>query len=62
MSDADEKLREAVRERAEDGKVQCAAALEIARRLKVNPKRVGEACNAEKLKITRCQLGCFGWK
>ncbi len=62
MTDEETKLREAVRAASEDGEITCAAALAVACRLKVDPRRVGDACNAAKIKITRCQLGCFGWK
>ena len=55
-----EQIRAAVREAAEKGRIECARALAVARRLKVEPRRVGEACNAERIKVVRCQLGCFG--
>jgi hypothetical protein len=62
MTDEQTELREAVRAESEDGHITCARALAIARRMKVDPLKVGNACNAERIKITRCQLGCFGWK
>ncbi|MFW6189857.1 MAG: hypothetical protein ACOC7T_05430 [Planctomycetota bacterium] len=58
MTDESE-IREAVREAAADGSISCAAALAVADRLGVAPKRVGEACNEEGVKIAHCQLGCF---
>jgi hypothetical protein len=59
MSDAGE-VREAVRGEAEGGRIPCARALAVARRLGVEPRTVGDACNREGIKIVRCQLGCFG--
>ncbi len=53
-------VRRAVREESEDGRLGCAAALALARRLEVDPKEIGKACNAQNIKIVRCQLGCFG--
>ena len=41
------------------GNIPCTAALEIARRLKVTPKEVGDAATKQKIKISNCQLGCF---
>ena len=53
------KIAEALKTEAEDGRISCARALALARRLGVEPANVGEACNRKRIKITRCQLGCF---
>ncbi len=37
----------------------CTVALEVARRLKVAPKEVGDTATKQKIKISSCQLGCF---
>lgn len=42
-----------------DGKLPCAVAFRIAKKLKVSPKQVGDAANRLKIKISSCQLGCF---
>jgi molybdate transport system regulatory protein len=42
-----------------DGRLQCAVAFKIAKKLKVAPKQVGDAANRLNIKITSCQLGCF---
>jgi len=55
-----EELTAALRAEAEDGRISCAAALSLARRLGVNPAAVGRACDELGLKIVSCQLGCFG--
>ena len=42
-----------------DGRLPCAVAFQIARKLKVTPKQVGEVANKLNIKIASCQLGCF---
>ncbi|NPV60799.1 MAG: hypothetical protein HPY75_14210 [Actinobacteria bacterium] len=60
MSDeVDEKLKEAVKEKAEEGRIACAVALKLAEELGVSTLEVGKAANALGIKITRCSLGCF---
>jgi hypothetical protein len=41
------------------GHLPCAAAFSVARRTGVTPKEVGDAATKQKIKISRCQLGCF---
>lgn len=45
---------------AQDKKLPCIKALALAKRLKVQPIEIGKAANELGLKITNCQLGCFG--
>ena len=55
-----EKLEAAIRERLNtEGRLPCAAALALAKKLDVPPLQVGEQCNSLGIKITDCQLGCF---
>jgi len=42
-----------------DGKLPCAAAFQIAKKLGVAPKAVGDTANDINVKIASCQLGCF---
>ena len=44
-----------------DGQLTCAAAHHIATELKVEPLAVGEEATAMGIRITRCQLGFFGF-
>ena len=37
----------------------CEKALRISRENDISLKEIGEICDAEKVKITNCQLGCF---
>lgn len=57
----DQKLRELVQSRSEDGKLSCQDAHHIAEKLGVHLSLVGKVCNEEevKIKITDCLLGCF---
>lgn len=44
---------------AHGGKLPCAVAHELAKRLQVPIAQVGQAANDLEVKITKCQLGCF---
>lgn len=52
-------LEEELKTSLVDGKLPCAVAFKIARKLKVTPRQVGEAANRLNIKIASCQLGCF---
>ena len=54
-----DRLLEAVRQAAREGRLPCARALELARELEVPPARVGEIADQLGIKIVACQLGCF---
>ena len=42
-----------------DGKLPCKIAFQIAEKLMVNRKQVGDAATKLSVKIAECQLGCF---
>lgn len=44
-----------------EGKLPCASAFKIARRLKVSPYQVREVADELGVKISQCQLGLFGY-
>jgi hypothetical protein len=50
---------DAVQAAAEDGRISCEKAHELANELGVPLALVGRALDLAKIKITRCQLGCF---
>ena len=52
-------LEEEMRASLVNGKLPCAVAFRIARKLKASPKQVGDAANRLNIKISSCQLGCF---
>lgn len=58
-NEVDEKVMEAVKSRAEEGRIPCAVALKLAEELKVPTMEVGKAANALDIKIVKCSLGCF---
>ncbi len=58
---ADPAVAEALRAKAEDGRISCAAAHRIARDLQVTASEVGIAIDLAEYRINKCQLGLFGW-
>ncbi len=59
LSKLDEKVLQAVKEAAPEGRLTCAKAHEIAKNLNVPLLTVGQAADELKIKIKNCQLGCF---
>jgi hypothetical protein len=61
MSDSQgqERLDEEIQTSMVDGRLPCAVAFSIAKKLKVAPRQVGDAANRLNIKISSCQLGCF---
>ncbi|MGB9791903.1 MAG: hypothetical protein ACPLTR_04910 [Thermacetogeniaceae bacterium] len=57
--DIDPRIREALLKAAPEGKITCPEARKLAETLGVDPKVIGDACNALKIKIKDCALGCF---
>jgi len=55
----DNNVAKAVQVALIDGKLPCATAYEVARKLKVSRQRVGDTANQLKIRIADCQLGCF---
>jgi len=50
---------ETARETDGKRKLPCAEAFQIAERFCVEKREVGRICNAYKIRICDCQLGCF---
>ena len=40
-------------------KLTCAKAFQLAEKNSVTLKEIGDCCNDNKIKIAKCQLGCF---
>jgi hypothetical protein len=57
--DVSQKVLEAVKGKAEEGRISCAVALKLAEELGVPAMEVGKAANALNIKIAKCSLGCF---
>jgi len=58
-SEEEKRLHQAIHDALEDGRLPCARAFQIARDLKIPLHKIGDACNRLRIKISRCQLGCF---
>ncbi len=50
-----------IKESLTEGRLPCPSAFKVARRLEVSPQQVGEVADELKVKISRCQLGLFGY-
>jgi hypothetical protein len=57
----DERLRQAVVKRVEQGKLPCHQAHAIAGELGIEPLEVGLAADEAGVRISHCQLGLFGY-
>ena len=57
----DEKLHQAMLDRLQDGQLPCNQAHAIAQILDMEPLSVGLAANEANIRISRCQLGLFGY-
>ena len=58
---SDDRIAEAVRMKATDGEITCAAGHKIATDLNVPPSEVGRTIDLMEIRITKCQLGLFGY-
>ena len=59
IGNTDEILENELKASLVDGRLPCAVAFEIGRKLKVSPRKVGDMANKLNVKISGCQLGCF---
>ncbi len=57
--DMNSRLEEALRASLVNGRLPCAVAFKIAKKLKVTTRQVGDTANKLNIKIAGCQLGCF---
>ena len=54
-----EKMIDAIRSAAQNDRLTCEKAHDLARELNVSLQEIGAVCNELKIKISACQLGCF---
>lgn len=59
MEDVTQKIRDELLKAATEGFIDCGQALAIARKLGVDPKIVGTACNLLHIRVRSCSLGLF---
>jgi hypothetical protein len=57
----DDRIHQAILEHLEDGKLPCNHAFALAQSLDVDPLSVGMTANEAGIRISRCQLGLFGY-
>ena len=62
MPEKNSLLDKEILNRVTDNELSCVAAFEIAVKLNVPAKDIGEAADRLKLKLVNCQLGLFGYK
>ena len=53
------KIEEAIKGKAKDGRLPCAACFKIAEEFGISNEQMGKILNEIKVKISHCQLGCF---
>ncbi|RLB11714.1 MAG: hypothetical protein DRG39_03640 [Deltaproteobacteria bacterium] len=56
-----EALAKAIKERAKNGEISCAAAHAIAKEFGVSPDEVGFTMDMLEIPLVKCQLGLFGY-
>lgn len=55
-------IKNQIYRRSNDGMISCAAAFEIAGEQNLSPHKIGIAIDLLDIRITKCQLGLFGYK
>ncbi len=55
-------IKNEILKRTKDESVPCAVAFEIAETLRISPKEVGKTADLMNFKLTKCQLGLFGYQ
>ena len=55
------RLAAALKEKIKDGHISCAAAHGVAERLACSPADIGQALDLMEVRLSRCQLGLFGY-
>jgi len=59
---ADPEIEAALRQEASSGELACAVAFKIATALDVQPGEVGRVADLLEMRLTKCQLGLFGYQ
>lgn len=58
----DQSLLNTVKEMSIDGSISCYTAFKLAANLKEKPENIGRAIDFLEIKISKCQLGLFGYQ
>jgi len=59
MEEVAQEVRDELLKATTDGFIDCGKAIVIARKLNIDPKIVGKACNLLHIRIRSCSLGLF---
>lgn len=55
-------IKNEILKQSNNQKISCAVAFEIAKSLKISPNKVGKTADLMNFKLTKCQLGLFGYQ
>jgi hypothetical protein len=58
----DAEIQRKIVQRAKEGELPCAVAFDAAKQLNISPAEVGQYADRAKLRLTKCQLGLFGYQ
>jgi hypothetical protein len=58
----DAEIQNKIVQRAKEGELPCAVAFDAADQLGITPEAVGQYADRAKLRLTKCQLGLFGYQ
>ena len=58
----EKRLAAALNEKIKAGHISCAAAHDVARQMACSPAEVGQALDLMEVRLSRCQLGLFGYQ
>jgi len=58
----DNSIKNEILKQTKNEKIPCAVAFEIAKTLKISPENVGKTVDLMNFKLTKCQLGLFGYQ
>ena len=58
----DTSIKNEILKKTKNKKIPCAVAFEIAKTLQMSPEKVGKTADLMNFKLTKCQLGLFGYQ
>jgi len=58
----DTSIKNEILKQTKNEQIPCAVAFEIAKTLQISPEKVGKTADLMNFKLTKCQLGLFGYK
>lgn len=61
-ANADPVIKDKIIDNVKDGELACAVAFKIAAELEVSPAEIGKTVDLLDLKLSKCQLGLYGYK